>query len=426
MLPFTHLHHPRKLRRAAVRTAVFTSTAAVLAASATAALSATAGPAPAPAAQTLCAGAYPATRDASNPLMLSPAPPAGNPLAGASFFVNGPRNGAAAGAIATLLGHNPKSYSEDESWATFAQYVNSRLDSVSSRLAYKIRMLEKIASEPATQRISSYSAGGTPQGVYQQTHKLFCHNFNADPGTIPVINTYFLHGTLHGCPTPGQVNRYRPYFERQINALASATGRRPVVFLLEMDYLGSSKCIQHVGSLPGWESLMRYEVKTLGALPHTVLYIEAGYSDSNGPTYTARGLNRSGISSTAGFYTNDTHEQWTINEIRWGEKISRMTHGAHFIVNTNQNGRGPKLNRHPRTQGVEDLCDPPGRGLGPRPTTSTGFPLVDAFMWVAVPGMSNGCVKGAPPSATFWPARAISLASRAQGKLGPGYPNDPY
>lgn len=426
MLPSIHRHRPSKLRRAAARAAVIASAAGVLAATAATALSATsANPAP-PLAQRLCAGTYPATRDAANPLMLSPAPPTSDPLRGATFFVNGPRNGGAAGAIARLLGRDPESFSEDVSWASFSSYVNSRLGHVSPGVAWKIRMLEKVASEPATQRISAYSAGGSPHGVYSQTHKLFCHNFNADPGAIPVINTYFLHGTLHGCPTPAEINHYRPHFKRQIDALAHATGRRPVVFLLELDYLGSSKCIAHAGSLPGWESLMRYEVRTLGALPHTVLYIEGGYSDSNGPVYTARGLNRSGISHAAGFYTNDTHEQWTIKEIKWGEKVSRMTHGAHFIVNTNQNGQGPALNRHPSTQGIENMCDPPGRGLGPRPVTSTGFPRVDAFLWVAVPGMSNGCAKGAPPSATFWPARAITLASRAQGKLGPGLPNDPY
>jgi hypothetical protein len=372
-------------------------------------------------------------RDPDNPLMLSPAPPAGDPLRGAQFFVDGPRHGLAAGAIAHLLGidestpvgHALPSFSDSESWAGFSEYVQRRLPTVSAHVAFEIRMLEKIASEPEPQRISASSQGGSPHGVYSQTVKLFCHNFTADPGTIPIINTYFLHGTLHGCATTAEINRYRPKFEAQIDAIAQGTGSRPVVFLLELDYLGSSKCIANHGALPGWESLMRYEASTLGSLPHAVVYIEAGYSDSNSPRYTARALNRSDLSRVAGFYTNDTHLQWTSHEIDWGDKVSRLTHGAHFVINTAQNGRGPKLNPHPTTQGVEDLCTPPGRGLGPQPNTDTGFPGVDAFLWVVVPGKTSGC-GGGPPAGTFWPARAIGMAERAQAKLGPHYATDRY
>ncbi len=375
-----------------------------------------------------CSDPYPAARNPQNPLMLATTPPPGDPLRGAQFFIDGPRHGSAAGAIAHLMGidthtgigHPLPSFTDSESWATFSQEVARRLPHYSAGVQSKIRDLEKIASEPETQRISAYSEGGSPRGIYGQTVKLFCHNFTADPTGIPIINTYFLHGTLHGCPTPGMINRYRPKFKAQIDSIARAVGRRPVVWLLELDYLGSSGCIRNHGSLPGWESLMRFEVKKLASLPHAVTYIEAGYSDSNRPGYTARALNRSDIFRTQGFYTNDTHLQWTTNEIHWANKISRMTHGAHFIVSTSQNGRGPKLNRHPTTQGVEDLCNAPGRGLGPRPNTDPGFPRVDAFLWAIVPGNSSGHCGGGPSGGVFWPARAIGLAQRAQGKLGPG------
>ena len=78
---------------------------------------------------------------------------------------------------------------------------------------------------------------------------------------------------------------------------------------------------------------------------------------------------------------------------------------VHFIINTADNGRGPKKNRHPVVQGNEDLCNPPGRGAGPPTTTQTGFPLVDAFMWVHVPGSSSGKCNGGTPSGTFFLAR---------------------
>jgi endoglucanase len=381
-----------------------------------------------------CSDPYSGRRNPANPLMLKHAPPASDPLAGAQFFVDGPAHGAAAGAIARLLGIDanvpvgqPLSHFRDsESWVRFSRYVARRLRHLKGATAYDIRMLEKIAIEPEAQRISKYSEGGSPAGIFGQAQKLFCHNFTADRHTIPIITTYFLHATLGGCPTLAQINAYRPAFEAQINALAQATGRRPVVYLLELDAVGSSACIAHAGLLPEWESLIRYEATTLGALPHTVVYIEGGYSDANGASYAAKVLNGAGVRTVEGFFTNDTHENWTISEIHYGEQISRLTGGAHFIVNTAENGRGPLKNPHPTTQGNDDLCNPPGRGLGPRPTTSTGYAHLDAFLWTFPPGNSSGSCGGGPPSGDFWAARAIGLAARANGKLGPEYPSAPY
>ena len=103
------------------------------------------------------------------------------------------------------------------------------------------------------------------------------------------------------------------------------------------------------------------------------MYVEGGYSDGAKPGYTARVLKAVRHHRIRGFYTNDTHINWTIKEIRWGEKVSRLVGGTHFVVNTSDSGRGPLLNANPARQGVEDLCNPPGRGAGPRPTADTGY-----------------------------------------------------
>ncbi len=382
-----------------------------------------------------CSDPFSASRSPGNPLMLKPAPPASDPLSGASFFVDGPAHGAAAGAIAQLLGIDTStppgkplpSFSDSESWAQFAAYVAEHISSVSPAKQHQIMELEKIASEPETERISKYSEGGTPAGIFSQAQKLFCHNFTADPGSIPVISTYFMHATLGGCPTASAIGAYRPAFEAQIDALAQATGNRPVVYLLELDAVGSSACIaRSAAALSQWESMLKFEATTLGKLPHALVYIEGGYSDANSAAYAARILNASGVRQVAGFFTNDTHDNWTSREIAYGEAVSKLSGGAHFIVDTAESGRGPLLNAHPSTQGVEDLCNPPKRGLGPKPTTSTGFANVDAFLWTHVPGNSDGSCNGGPASGDFWAARAIAEAELANGQLGPGDRSQPY
>jgi endoglucanase len=375
-----------------------------------------------------CSEPYPDQRDPSNPLAL-PVAPGADPLNGASFFVPGPAHGSAAGSIAQLLGLNPKTMPNDESWSDFEGQLQSGplADQLAANpgLAHQVAELSKIASEPEAQRISIYSMGGGPGAIFKQTQKILCSNMAADPGTIPIFNTYFLHPALGGCASSGQIHAYDGTFHRRVNEMADAIDRRPAVVLLELDAIGSSSCMARRGAIKAWEADLRYEALAMQALPHTLVYLEGGYSDANTVKYAANLLKASGIQKIRGFFTNDTHEIWTINEVRWNTRIARLTHGAHFIVNTAQNGHGPLLNPHPVTQGVEDLCNPPGRGAGPRDTTNTGFPGADAWMWTSPPGNSSGC-GGGPSGGTFWAARAIGLAARANGRLGPGFPSRPY
>ena len=355
-----------------------------------------------------CATAASAQRDPTNPLDLPQAPGA-NPLTGAQFFVPGPAKGSAAGAIAQLLGLDPKNMPVDESWASFARQLafgplHDKLVATPS-LARNVALLSKIASQPEAQRISNYSWGGTPSGIFKQTQKILCDNLTADPGTIPIFNTYFLHPALGGCPTPSQVRAYMPLFHSRVDAMAQAVGRHPAVFLLELDAIGSSSCVTKMGAMPDWEAALRYEMKAMQALPHTVVYVEGGYSDSNSVSYTAKILNAIGVNSIRGFFTNDTHEAWTSDEAHWATAIANKTHGAHFIVDTADNGTGPLRNQDRVHNGNEDLCNPPGRGLGPVTTTLTGYTFADAWMWTHPPGNSSGC-GGGPPGGVFWPARA--------------------
>jgi endoglucanase len=362
---------------------------------------------------------YPAQRDPANPLDL-PTPPGPNPLTGANFFVDGPAHGAAAGAIASAIGINPKTLPNDLSWAQFQQDHAAAIAA-----SPQARLLTKLADQPEANRFSMYSMGGGPGAIYGQVHKIVCNNMAADPGSIPIFTTFFLYQAGY-CETRGEILGHRHTFERQINEMARGIDRRPAVMLLELDAVGASKCMQRNGGLAAWKGDIRYEIDKISALPHTVVYIEGGYADSNNPRYTAKVLNAVGVRKIRGFFTNDTHEDWTIKEVRWGQRVSRLTHGAHFIVNTATNGQGPLVPANRVRDGNEVLCNPPGRGVGPLPQVNPGFANVDAFLWTAPPGNSSGSCNGGPAAGTFWPAKAVAMAALANGKLGPGFPNQPY
>ncbi len=66
----------------------------------------------------------------------------------------------------------------------------------------------------------------------------------------------------------------------------------------------------------------------------------------------------------------------------------------HFVIDTSRNGQGSwtPTATYPDAQ---DWCNPPGRGLGFLPTADTGNSLTDAYLWVKIPGESDGeCTRG--------------------------------
>jgi hypothetical protein len=377
-------------------------------------------------------------RDPANPLALpTPPAPGQSPLTGAHFFVDGPRHGQAAGAIAQMLGLNSKNFPDSYSWAQFQQTYGSRFNA-------EAQALVKIASQEETQNVSLFAEGGGPGAIFGQTTKLLCNNAAADPtpATVPVFSTFFIYPQGKFCPTLSAIQRWQRTFKRLYGEMASAIGSKRALIFMEIDSIGTSACLKGT-SLRLWLKDLSWEAARFGQLPHAVVYEEAGYSDSLGPLTTAKRLWQAGVKQVEGFYTNGTHFAWSSNEIKWAEKVSnnlfRMSHGsyrAHFVVNTAQNGQGPKLNPHPVQQGIENLCNPPGRGLGRMPTgtvdpTSDGltFPNLDGFFWTGVPGRShNSNCPGGPwqPAGVFDPRFALELAQNANQQLGPGYPSEPY
>ena len=76
---------------------------------------------------------------------------------------------------------------------------------------------------------------------------------------------------------------------------------------------------------------------------------------------------------------------------------------THFVVDTSRNGVGPwdpSTTEYPGGYpDAQDWCNPPDRGLGLKPTADTGNTLIDAYLWVKIPGESDGeCTRGLGPA----------------------------
>jgi len=224
-------------------------------------------------------------------------------------------------------------------------------------------------------------------------------------GTMPILALYGIPNRDCGSYAAGgfgSAGSYRAW----IDGVAAAIGTGPAAVILEPDALAMIDCLS-----PGQQQerleLIGYAVDTLTRNPATAVYVDAGHSRWVAADVMAGRLNQVGVQKARGFSLNTANFFTTEESMGYGQAISGMTNGAHYVIDTSRNGAGP-------VEG-DDLywCNPSGRALGVAPTTATGNPTVDAFLWVKRPGESDGSCRGAPSAGTFVSQYAIDLARNA-------------
>ena len=371
-----------------------------------------------------CSSSDTAPRNPVNPLD-TPGFTGTNPLVGAHLFVESPwlYGGDAANAIAKEVGLGylaGRMSGAPIPWAQFEARVNRM--HLSRAKSFVVHELEKIGDYPQAHQFSLYTAGGSGPQIFTQVQNYLCRMQLTDPSAAAVITTYFVKHD--GCDGGDQ-----PNFQSEVDNLKAAVGNFPALIFVEEDAIDTI-CWRSPEAITGREALLKYEIDQLSQLPHALLYVEGGTTDANSPRKVAEVLNASDAYKIRGFFLGDTHFNWAYKEIKFGNKVSALTQGLHFVVDTRGDGNGPLLNPHPVTQGVEQLCNPPGRGLGPKPGASDGSsygkfsPHLDGFVWVTTPGESAsptcpGRTTHYSASGIFDEGIAIGYASRANDRIGP-------
>lgn len=231
--------------------------------------------------------------------------------------------------------------------------------------------------------------------------------------------------------------------------------------------------------------MLNYAVSRLKQNPKTSVYLDGTHSSWLGAGDAADRLSQAGISKADGFFLNVSNYQpqdrlekygewiakclwfgdpasgsWGANHFEWcagqysegvdpndittwgvaeqwyANNVESQTWVPYpgeaglksFIIDTSRNGQGPwtPTEAYPDNQ---DWCNPPERGLGLLPTTKTQNALIDAYLWVKVPGESDGeCTRGLGPGGTtidpvwgvidpeagaWFPEMALELAQNA-------------
>ncbi|MEU6973108.1 glycoside hydrolase family 6 protein [Kitasatospora aureofaciens] len=194
-----------------------------------------------------------------------------------------------------------------------------------------------------------------------------------------------------------------------ITGVAEALGDRKAWVVLEPDAVAHTLDSCGVkGDLAAERyGLLAFAVQELKKRPNVRVYLDAGNPGwAQDPEDLAAALRKSGIAAADGFAVNVANFYPTDRNATYGNRLSAALGGKHFVIDTSRSGNG--------SAGADSWCNPPGRALGEAPTTETGRPGVDAYLWIKNPGESDGqCGRGEPPAGQFWLPYALGLAQAA-------------
>ncbi|OJF13587.1 endoglucanase [Couchioplanes caeruleus subsp. caeruleus] len=260
--------------------------------------------------------------------------------------------------------------------------------------------IRKIADQPVATWFADESAG-----YADRVRQLVTAATTA--GRLPVLTLYHIPNRDCSGQSAGgaaDATAYRTW----VRAIAAALRGHRAVIVLEPDAIAQAV----EGCLDDRAAKERYALlaEAIGALrenPGVLVYLDAGNPTwITDPSRMLAALRSSGIARASGFALNVANFETTADNVAYGTRLSGLLGGAHFVVDTSRNGNGPAR----KGAGNKHWCNPPGRALGDPPTTRTGVPLADAYLWVKRPGESDGaCGNGAPPAGQWWPEYALGL-----------------
>ncbi|MCF0081228.1 glycoside hydrolase family 6 protein [Streptomyces lomondensis] len=243
------------------------------------------------------------------------------------------------------------------------------------------------APETLTARVAAVTSGGAAQG------------------RVPVLVPYAIPGRDCGGHSQGGAPDLDAY-DAWIDRFAAGLGSGEVIVVLEPDSVAQAECLSAGERADRFASLARAGRVLKEANPRARVYFDAGHSGWNAPGKQAAWLRQAGAASpesSDGIFSNVSNFHTTADEVAYDRRVLDVLGGPAglgAVIDTSRNGNGAPADGQ--------WCDPAGRKLGRTPTLSTGEARIDAYLWVKLPGESDGC-KGRP--GTFTASYAYDLAS---------------
>ncbi|MER6603453.1 glycoside hydrolase family 6 protein [Streptomyces parvus] len=255
----------------------------------------------------------------------------------------------------------------------------------------------RIAERPAAVWFAAHNPGEIAGQVREVTRGA------AAAGRIPVLVPYAIPDRDCGGASKGGAPDLAAY-DAWIRQFAEGLGAGAAIVILEPDAIALSDCLSASDRAARFASLARAGRTLRTANPRARVYFDGGHSGWHAPAKQAAALRAAGAATNGdGIFTNVANFHRTADERAYARRVLAALGGPAglgAVVDTSRNGNGAP----PAGQ----WCDPAGRALGQAPTTRTGEARIDAYLWVKLPGESDGC-SGAAGS--FTPEYAYALAT---------------
>ncbi|WP_329446963.1 glycoside hydrolase family 6 protein [Streptomyces canus] len=328
----------------------------------------------------------PSASEPAPPSASAPASPSAKVSASPSPKKASPRSGKTRTNRATRLYRYPSS-----------QVLDWVQDNPGDRRATVIE--SRIADRPAAVWFADY----TPATITSRVRAVTSGGAAQD--RVPVVVAYAIPDRDCGGASQGGAPDLGAY-DAWIDRFAAGLGSGEVVVVLEPDSIAQSECLSAAQRADRFASLARAGRVLKAANPEARVYYDAGHSGWRPAAEQAALLKQAGAASAAssdGIFSNVSNFHTTAAETAYDRQILDALDGPPglgAVIDTSRNGNGAPPDG--------EWCDPPGRKIGRAPTLNTGEPSIDAYLWVKLPGESDGC-KGTP--GTFSPSYAYDLAS---------------
>lgn len=241
------------------------------------------------------------------------------------------------------------------------------------------------------------------KGSCSTVHKSLGRLLQRSGDKLPVLVLYNMPNRDMGHYSKGGAKSKDNYLI-WLESIAYAIGDRELIIIFEPDAIPHSTLLDKEEAEQRL-SLMKNALWVLTERCKARIYIDVGHSNWLDPETAGKLLDKVGNKFVRGFSVNVSNFRTTQESMAWSKRVAEYTKYKHFVIDTSRNGVGPYGN---------DWCNPPGRALGTPPTTDTGEELCDAFLWIKVPGESDGKCNGGPRAGRFWPEYANELVENTE------------
>ena len=214
---------------------------------------------------------------------------------------------------------------------------------------------------------------------------------------LPVLVVYNMPNRDIGQYSKGGAKTRESYLNF-LKSFADGIGKNKPILIYEPDSLVHTTEMSKEDS-EARLSLMKEGLQVLTNNCNALIYIDIGHSNWLSPVDASKLLNKVTNNKVRGFAVNVSNYRSNTESMKWSLELCEHRPNDYFVIDTSRNGNGPMV-----TIGVilrQSIRTPP--------TCDTGEEKCDAFLWIKIPGESDGKANKGPRAGRFWGEMAEEL-----------------